>query len=53
MAPDAGTVEQVRGELPPRYQGAYNTVQTVLNRLAERGSSIACVKGAHSSTGHG
>jgi predicted transcriptional regulator len=33
----AGTVEQVRGELPPRYQGAYNTVQTVLNRLAERG----------------
>jgi predicted transcriptional regulator len=33
----AGTVEQVREELPPRYQGAYNTVQTVLNRLAERG----------------
>jgi predicted transcriptional regulator len=33
----AGTVEQVRGELPPRYQGAYNTVQTVLNRLADRG----------------
>ena len=33
----AGTVEQVRNELPPRYQGAYNTVQTVLNRLAERG----------------
>ena len=33
----AGTVEQVRGELPPRYQGAYNTVQTVLNRLAEHG----------------
>jgi predicted transcriptional regulator len=32
-----GTVEQVRAELPPRYQGAYNTVQTVLNRLAERG----------------
>ena len=32
----AGTVEQVRSELPPRYQGAYNTVQTVLNRLAER-----------------
>jgi predicted transcriptional regulator len=23
--------------LPPRYQGAYNTIQTVLNRLAERG----------------
>ncbi len=33
----AGTVEQVRTELPARYQGAYNTVQTVLNRLAERG----------------
>jgi predicted transcriptional regulator len=33
----AGTVEQVRSELPPRYRGAYNTIQTVLNRLAERG----------------
>src|SRR6201991_403405 len=33
----AGTVEEVREELPPRYQGAYNTVQTVLNRLAARG----------------
>ena len=33
----AGTVEQVRSELPPRYRGAYTTVQTVLNRLAERG----------------
>src|ERR1700755_2685624 len=33
----AGTVEQVRSELPGRYRGAYNTVQTVLNRLAERG----------------
>ena len=32
----SGTVEQVRSELPPRYQGAYTTVQTVLNRLAER-----------------
>lgn len=32
-----GTVEQVRSGLPPRYQGAYTTVQTVLNRLAERG----------------
>lgn len=32
-----GTVEQVRTGLPPRYQGAYTTVQTVLNRLAERG----------------
>ena len=34
---DAGTVEQVRAALPPRYQGAYNTIQTVLNRLADRG----------------
>lgn len=33
----AGTVEQVRAEIPPRYRGAYTTVQTVLNRLAERG----------------
>lgn len=32
----SGTVEQVRSELPPRYQGAYTTVQTVLNRLAGR-----------------
>jgi predicted transcriptional regulator len=34
---DEGTVEQVRQALPPSHQGAYNTVQTVLNRLAERG----------------
>jgi len=33
----AGTVEDVRKALPPRYRGAYTTVQTVLNRLAERG----------------
>jgi predicted transcriptional regulator len=32
-----GTVEHVRQALPPQHQGAYNTVQTVLNRLAERG----------------
>lgn len=31
-----GTVEQVRQGLPKRYRGAYTTVQTVLNRLAER-----------------
>jgi predicted transcriptional regulator len=30
-------VEEVRSALPPRYRGAYNTVQTVLNRLVERG----------------
>lgn len=34
---ELGTVEQVRGALPARYRGAYTTVQTVLNRLAERG----------------
>lgn len=34
---DGGTVEDVRRALPKRYQGAYTTVQTVLNRLAERG----------------
>lgn len=34
---ETGTVEQVRAALPPRYRGAYTTVQTVLNRLADRG----------------
>jgi predicted transcriptional regulator len=33
---ERATVEQVRIALPPRYRGAYNTVQTVLNRLADR-----------------
>jgi predicted transcriptional regulator len=33
----AGTVEQLRSALPARYRSAYSTVQTVLNRLAERG----------------
>jgi predicted transcriptional regulator len=33
----AGTVEDVRSGLPAGYRGAYTTVQTVLNRLAERG----------------
>jgi predicted transcriptional regulator len=33
---ERGTVEQVRGALPRRYRGAYNTIQTVLNRLADR-----------------
>ena len=32
----SATVEQVRTALPPRYRGAYNTIQTVLNRLADR-----------------
>lgn len=34
---EEGTVEQVRTALPRRYRGAYTTVQTVLNRLVERG----------------
>lgn len=33
----AGTVEQIRAALPARYRSAYTTIQTVLNRLAERG----------------
>jgi predicted transcriptional regulator len=33
----SGTVEQTRSALPPRYRSAYTTIQTVLNRLAERG----------------
>jgi predicted transcriptional regulator len=33
----SGNVEQVRKALPARYRGAYTTIQTVLNRLAERG----------------
>lgn len=31
-----GSVEQVRVALPTRYRSAYNTVQTVLNRLVDR-----------------
>lgn len=34
---NSGNVEQVRAALPPRYRGAYTTIQTVLNRLTERG----------------
>jgi predicted transcriptional regulator len=33
----SATVEQVRSALPPRYRAAYNTIQTVLNRLVDRG----------------
>lgn len=32
-----GTVDEVRQALPPRYRSAHNTIQTVLNRLSERG----------------
>lgn len=32
-----GTTEQVRDALPRRHQGAYTTIQTVLNRLSDRG----------------
>lgn len=34
---ESATVEAVRSALPPRYRGAYTTVQTVLNRLTDRG----------------
>jgi predicted transcriptional regulator len=34
---ESGTVEEVRTALPARYRSAYNTVQTVLNRLSDRG----------------
>lgn len=34
---DRGSVEQVRKALPKRSRRAYTTIQTVLNRLAERG----------------
>ena len=34
---DRGRVDDVRGALPDRHRSAYNTVQTVLNRLTERG----------------
>ena len=33
----SGNVDDIREALPSRYRGAYTTVQTVLNRLAERG----------------
>lgn len=33
----SGTVDDIREGLPPRYRGAYTTIQTVLNRLADRG----------------
>ncbi len=33
---ESGTVEEVRQALPPDHRGGYNTVQTVLNRLAKR-----------------
>ncbi|MFI1383971.1 BlaI/MecI/CopY family transcriptional regulator [Embleya sp. NPDC020886] len=34
---EAGTVERIRSELAEPSRGAYTTVQTVCNRLAERG----------------
>lgn len=34
---DRGAVEDVRQALPKRSRGAYTTVQTILNRLVERG----------------
>jgi predicted transcriptional regulator len=32
-----GTVDEIRAAMPAEYEAAYNTVQTILNRLAERG----------------
>lgn len=34
---DGAGVEEVRRALPKAHRGAYTTVQTVLNRLADRG----------------
>jgi len=34
---DSRGVEEVRMAMPARYRSAYNTVQTVLNRLTDRG----------------
>jgi predicted transcriptional regulator len=42
---ESGTVEHVRSALPRRYRGAYTTVQTVLNRLAERGLVLRVKRG--------
>ncbi len=39
------TVDQVRAEGPKRRDSAYNTVQTVLNRLVERGLLVRSRKG--------
>ncbi len=43
---DSGTVEDVRMALPARYRSAYNTVQTVLNRLSDRGLLRRARRGA-------
>lgn len=34
---ERGSVEDVRQALPTRHRGAYTTVQTILNRLVDRG----------------
>lgn len=34
---EEGSVEEVSSALPRSHRGAYTTIQTVLNRLAERG----------------
>lgn len=39
------TVDDVRAEQPSRRQSAYTTVQTVLNRLVERGLLLRVRKG--------
>ena len=35
-----GTVEDIRAALPEEYQSGYRTIQTLLNRLADRGLVI-------------
>jgi predicted transcriptional regulator len=42
---ESGTVEDVRMALPARYRSAYNTVQTVLNRLSDRGLLLRVRRG--------
>jgi predicted transcriptional regulator len=42
----SGTVEDVRTALPSRHRSAYNTVQTVLNRLSDRGLLRRARRGA-------
>src|SRR5215208_3178398 len=41
-----GTVQEIRGALSPDDEHAYNTIQTVLNRLADRGLADREKRGA-------
>lgn len=42
---ERGTVEDIRRGLPRTHRGAYTTVQTVLNRLVERGLLVRAKDG--------